>query len=94
MDQRFHATIAYASGNAALARVLIPLQHKAARFWVYSLNSASAEDRIADIALHRVVSSRIAARDAEGARAAMIAVLGVLPDNVRRIVSHADMPAA
>jgi len=94
MDQRFHAAIAYASGNAALARVLIPLQHKAARFWVYSMNTASAEDRIEDIALHRVVSSRIAARDIEGARAAMIAVLGVLPDNLRRIVAQTDVNAA
>jgi DNA-binding GntR family transcriptional regulator len=89
MDQRFHATIARASGNAALARVLIPLQHKAARFWVYSMNSSTAAERIADIALHRAVAARIAVHDADGARLAMNDVLGSLPDNVRRVVAQA-----
>ncbi len=37
MDQRFHAAIARASRNATLARIVIPLQHKAARFWVFSM---------------------------------------------------------
>ncbi len=90
MDQRFHASIARASGNTALARVLIPLQHKAARFWVFSMNSSSAEERISDIAAHRLVAARIAARDPEAARLAMMEVLGTLPDNVRRVVASGD----
>ena len=84
MDQRFHALIARASRNAALARILIPLQHKAARFWVYSMGATTEEERLADICHHRAIAQRIAARDAEGARAAMILVLGSMPQTVRR----------
>lgn len=84
MDQRFHALIARASRNTALARILIPLQHKAARFWVYSMGTTTQEERLADICLHRAVAQRIAARDAEGARAGMILVLGTMPQTVKR----------
>lgn len=87
MDQRFHWAIATASRNAALARILIPLQHKAARFWVYTMGSTHEDERVDDIRQHREVGERIAARDAEGARAAMMRVLGVLPDTVKRTLS-------
>jgi len=49
MDQRFHAGVARASGNLALARILIPLQHKAARFWVFSFDGATEPELLADI---------------------------------------------
>jgi DNA-binding GntR family transcriptional regulator len=94
MDQRFHATIARASGNTALARALIPLQHKAARFWVFSMNNAPVEERLEDVALHRLVAARIAARDPEGARLAMMRVLDTLPDNVLRVVGAAEAPVS
>lgn len=87
MDQRFHSTIARASGNGALARILIPLQHKAARFWVFTMGTTTEEERVADIRQHREVAARIAAADAEGARAAMMEVLGVLPDTVKRTLT-------
>ncbi len=87
MDQRFHAAIARASRNAALARILIPLQHKAARFWVYAMIATSEEERQADICQHRAVAGRIAARDPEGAREAMMVVLGAMPKTVRRSLS-------
>jgi len=88
MDQRFHALIARASRNAALARILIPLQHKAARFWVYSMGATTQEERLADICQHRAVAHRIADRDAEGARAAMILVLGTMPKTVKRSLTN------
>jgi len=88
MDQRFHARIARASRNAALARILIPLQHKAARFWVYSMGATTQEERLADICQHRAVAHRIAERDAEGARAAMILVLGTMPKTVKRSLTN------
>ena len=97
MDQRFHALIARASRNAALARILIPLQHKAARFWVYSMGTTTEEERLADICLHRAVAQRIAARDAEGARAGMILVLGTMPQTVKRSLTgrgEEDAPSA
>ncbi|WP_374571088.1 GntR family transcriptional regulator [Phenylobacterium sp.] len=89
MDQRFHYAIAQASQNGALARILIPLQHKAARFWVYTMGATTEDERVADIRQHREVAERIAARDAEGARAAMTRVLGVLPDTVTRTLTGA-----
>jgi DNA-binding GntR family transcriptional regulator len=54
------------------------------------MSSSSAEERISDIAAHRLVAARIAARDPEGARLAMMQVLGTLPDNVRRVVASGD----
>jgi DNA-binding GntR family transcriptional regulator len=76
MDQRFHAAIAKASRNATLARIAIPLQHKATRFWVYSMGNDSIDERLVEIDAHRQVGDRIARHDAKGAHAAMLAILG------------------
>lgn len=84
MDQRFHAAVARASQNLSLARILIPLQHKAARFWVFSFNGATEVELLADIEQHRDVARVIASGDVEGARAAMMRVLNVTPDAVQR----------
>ncbi len=75
MDQRFHAAIAKASRNDTLARIAIPLQHKATRFWVYSMGNDTTQERLAEIAAHRAVADCIAHHDAEGARAAMLLTL-------------------
>lgn len=79
MDQRFHAAIAKASRNATLARIAIPLQHKATRYWVYSMGNDTIEERLAEIDGHRAVADCIARHDADGARAAMLAILGGVP---------------
>ena len=84
MDQRFHAAVARASQNLALARILIPLQHKAARFWVFSFGGATEAELMADIEQHREVARVIANRDVEGSRAAMMRVLNITPDAVQR----------
>jgi len=76
MDQRFHAAIAKASRNVTLARIAIPLQHKATRYWVYSMGNDTIEERLAEIGGHRAVADCIASHDAEGARSAMLAILG------------------
>ena len=94
MDQRFHTALARASGNATLARILIPLQYKATRYWVYSMASDTEEERIAEIGRHREVANCIARRDAEGARAAMLAVLGFFPESLKRVVNGATGPQA
>ena len=84
MDQRFHAAVARASQNLALARILIPLQHKAARFWVFSFGGATEAELMADIEQHREVARVIAKGDVEGSRAAMMRVLNITPDAVQR----------
>ena len=84
MDQRFHAAVARASQNLSLARILIPLQHKAARFWVFSFNGATEVELLADIEQHRDVARVIASGDVEGARSAMMRVLNVTPEAVQR----------
>lgn len=84
MDQRFHAAVARASQNLALARILIPLQHKAARFWVFSFGGATEAELLADIEEHRQVARVIATGDVEGSRAAMMRVLNVTPEAVQR----------
>lgn len=84
MDQRFHAAVARASQNLALARILIPLQHKAARFWVFSFGGATEAELMTDIEQHREVARVIAKGDVEGSRAAMMRVLNITPDAVQR----------
>ncbi len=76
MDQRFHAAVVRASRNPTLARIAMPLQHKASRFWVYAMENDTAAERLAEIQRHRVVSDSIARRDPEAARRAMLATLG------------------
>jgi DNA-binding GntR family transcriptional regulator len=87
MDQSFHAAIARASRNATLARILIPLQHRAARFWVFSMVENSEETCMDDIDRHQAVTDCIARRDVEGARAAIVEALGDFSDNVIRTVT-------
>ena len=94
MDQRFHTGLARASGNATLARILIPLQYNATRYWVYSMTSDSEEERIAEIGRHREVAACIARRDPEGARAAMLAVLGFFPESLKRVIGVGVAPPA
>lgn len=97
MDQRFHAGIAKASRNATLARILIPLQHKAARFWIYSMGEETDEEQLDEIRRHVTVIEAVAQGDADAARAAMLDVLGAFSANMRRaamgIASGAPRPA-
>jgi DNA-binding GntR family transcriptional regulator len=76
MDQRFHAAVVRASRNPTLARIAIPLQHKASRFWVFAMERDTPAERLAEIQRHRVVADYIAKRDSEGARAQMLSLLG------------------
>lgn len=92
MDQRFHAAIAQASGNLTLARILIPLQHKATRFWVYSMGADSETGRLQEITEHLRVVDFIAARDPERARDAVRRILGEFSEDVHRAVNGPPAP--
>jgi DNA-binding GntR family transcriptional regulator len=96
MDQRFHAAIARASRNITLARILIPLQHKATRFWVYSMGADTEDQRLAEIARHLAIVDCIAMRDADRARAAVLRTLGEFSEDVKRAVNGpaTDSPLA
>jgi DNA-binding GntR family transcriptional regulator len=93
MDQRFHAAIARASRNLTLARILIPLQHKATRFWVYSMGPDTEAQRHAEITRHLAIVDCIAMRDPERARAAVLRTLGEFSEDVRRAVNGPADPA-
>ncbi len=79
MDQRFHAAVARASGNTTLARIAIPLQHKASRFWVFAMAKDTPADRLDEIDRHRRVADAIARRDPDAARQTMLAILQPQP---------------
>ncbi|HWF78675.1 MAG TPA: GntR family transcriptional regulator [Caulobacteraceae bacterium] len=81
MDQAFHAALALATHNLTLAKIVIPLQHKASRFWAYSMREDRPEDRVAEVERHRTLAEAVAARDPEAARTAMLQVLGVFFGN-------------
>ncbi|MEZ5937943.1 MAG: GntR family transcriptional regulator [Hyphomonadaceae bacterium] len=86
MDQAFHRCVVVASHNLTLARIVISLHHKAARYWYYSMTTRPEHDRLEDIAQHRAVAAAIEARDPDKAYAAMRCVLGDIPDSVRHSV--------
>ena len=86
MDQSFHAAMARASRNPTLAKILIPLQHKAARYWVYSMGADTEQERLAEIERHRVVARHIADGDVEAARLATMGLLKVFPETIRRAI--------
>ena len=87
MDQRFHEGVARASRNLTLARILIPLQHKAARFWVYSMGRDTDDDQLREIERHKSVIDCIARHDVERARTGMLRILGDFSDEMRRATS-------
>lgn len=94
MDQRFHRAVAVASHNLTLARIVISLHHKAARFWYHSMTTRPESDRLHDIADHRQVAAAIADRDPARAKEAMCRVLGDFPDSVRDNVAAARRSTA
>lgn len=93
MDRAFHFSVAFASHNVELARMVVTLHHKAARFWVYSMTSQTRQERIADVALHRAAAAAIEARDVAKAREAMLSVLGDFPDKVKRTLEKKSGPS-
>jgi DNA-binding GntR family transcriptional regulator len=81
MDQRFHAALAMATRNLTLAKIVIPLQHKALRFWAFSMTEDTAAERIAEVARHRALAECVARGDADAAYEAMLAVIGAFFGN-------------
>jgi DNA-binding GntR family transcriptional regulator len=87
MDQQFHEAIARASRDLTLARILIPLQHKAARFWVWSMGDDTEAELLAEIARHQAVVDAIADRDPDRARIAVLRTLGAFSEDAHRAVN-------
>ena len=89
MDQRFHQSVAQASGNAVLIAKLASLQAVAARYWMFGLEGASQADVLSDVQNHRAVVCAIARRDPSAAEAAMLKTIGApaLPEAAERAVA-------
>jgi DNA-binding GntR family transcriptional regulator len=79
MDEAFHLGVAAASHNRTLARMVPPLHHKAARFWICAKQPEGHKDQLHDLALHHAVTRAIARRDAAAAQKAMAESLGEFP---------------
>jgi len=87
MDRNFHFAVAFASHNMELARTIVTLHHKAARFWVLSSPGQSKQERLDDVIFHRAVAAAIEARDVAKAQSAMLKVLGNFPNRVDRTLA-------
>jgi DNA-binding GntR family transcriptional regulator len=92
MDRAFHFAVAFASHNIELAKVIITLHHKAARFWVFSMTTQTRQERLDDVDLHRRVAAAIEARDVGKAQNTMLLVLGDFPNKVKRTLETVNGP--
>jgi DNA-binding GntR family transcriptional regulator len=90
MDRTFHVAVANASQNRILAKIVLMLHHKAARFWLYAMAAPPRSGEEA-LARHRAVADAIESGDVRHAEAAMLRVLEDFPQDVG--TSIAAMPA-
>jgi DNA-binding GntR family transcriptional regulator len=84
MDEAFHVTVAAASGNRALAKIVVTLHHQTARYWLYAMRAPSRADGLAALAEHRSLADAIASGDAGLSRSIMETVLGDFPTEMKR----------
>lgn len=84
MDEEFHVAVAAASGNRALAKMVVTLHHQTARYWLYAMRGPSSDDGTAALNEHRALADAIAGRDVAHARAEMLKVLGDFPAEMKR----------
>jgi DNA-binding GntR family transcriptional regulator len=84
MDEAFHVAVAAASGNRALAKMVVTLHHQTARYWLYAMRGPGAQDGMVALNEHRSLADAIASRDVERARTEMLKVLGDFPAEMKR----------
>lgn len=88
MDEAFHVAVAAASGNRALARMVVSLHHQTARYWLYAMRAPALEDSFKALDAHRALVDVIASGDVARARAVMLDVLGDFPDEMKRTLEN------
>lgn len=84
MDEAFHVAVAAASGNRALAKMVVTLHHQTARYWLYAMRGPTSEESYTALNEHRALAEAIAGRDAARARTEMLKVLGDFPAEMKR----------
>jgi DNA-binding GntR family transcriptional regulator len=84
MDEEFHVAVAAASGNRALAKMVVTLHHQTARYWLYAMRGPSTDDGTAALNEHRALADAIGTRNVDHARAEMLKVLGDFPAEMKR----------
>ena len=84
MDEAFHVAVAAASGNRALAKMVVTLHHQTARYWLYAMRGPASEDGMVALNEHRSLADAIASRNVERARTEMLKVLGDFPAEMKR----------
>jgi DNA-binding GntR family transcriptional regulator len=87
MDEAFHVAVAAASGNRALAKMVVTLHHQTARYWLYAMRGGS-DDGQAALDEHRGLADAIASHDVERARREMLKVLGDFPAEMKRTLER------
>ncbi len=84
MDEAFHVAVAAASGNRALAKMVVTLHHQTARYWLYAMRGPTSEESYTALNEHRALAEAIAGHDAARARTEMLKVLGDFPAEMKR----------
>ena len=78
------APVAAASGNRALAKMVVTLHHQTARYWLYAMRGPTSEESYTALNEHRALAEAIAGHDAARARTEMLKVLGDFPAEMKR----------
>jgi len=86
MDEAFHVSVAAASGNRALAKMVVTLHHQTARYWLYAMRGPDPSDGTAALNEHRALADAIASGDVERSKSQMLKVLGDFPSELKRAV--------
>jgi DNA-binding GntR family transcriptional regulator len=87
--QRVRSLVGEISRNETLANMLLPLQLKTSRFWIYSMAQNRLEDRLAEIRHYHAVVEGIAQHNPARASEAMSALLARFPEDIKRFFSPA-----
>jgi Transcriptional regulators len=90
MDQDFHMQLAAMTKNGHMERSIRQLHSNALRFWYFGLTRLNPAIVLQDIKTHLAVADAIEQRDPKAAAAAMRAVIGVFPDNMRFFMAGSD----
>ncbi len=89
-DWDFHQAIYQASGNPLFAQIIAAMHEMFHRFWEHPLGVRDFGH--ASFPYHRTIYERVAAHDAEGARAEALKLIATVEADLKRGAANLNLP--